>query len=132
MVIFTYNLITNKMREDFRPTMTQMNYFDVDLSAKMKEAGIIRDDEETMVRNIEWYNWDNDPRWFVHVMLFNERGERRGYVEVDAWVVDWNGGDNPMGIEEVKLAGHGYPCISTTVVQFNKETDDWIIIEDEE
>ena len=45
MVIFTYNLITNKMREDFRPTMTQMNYFDVDLSAKMKEAGIIRDDE---------------------------------------------------------------------------------------
>jgi hypothetical protein len=115
------------MREDFRPTMTQMNYFDQDLSTKMKEQGIIRDDEETMVNSIDWYNWDNDSRWFVYVLLFNERGERRGYVEVDVWAMDWNGPEHPMGLEDVRVAGHGYPCISTQVVKLDKSTDDWII-----
>ena len=120
------------MREDFRPTLTQMNYFDQDLSTKMKEQGIIRDDEDTMISSIEWYNWDNNPRWFVHAIIYNEKGGRRGYVEVDVWADAWNGPDNPMGIEEVKVAGHGYPCIATTIVQWDKETDYWIIVGEEE
>jgi hypothetical protein len=117
------------MRQDFRPTETQMKYFDEDLMQRLIDNGIIREDEYATVNSIDWYNWDNDPRWFVHVLLFNEHGDRRGYVEVDVWAMDWNGPDQPMGIEDVKEAGHGYPCISTQVVKLDKSTDDWEIFE---
>ena len=117
------------MREDFRPSETQMYYFDQDLTTRMKELGIINDDEDAMVNRIEWYNWDDRPRWFVNVFIYNERGERRGYVEVDVWAVDWNGPDHPMGIENVEVAGHGYPCISTTVAQLDGFNEEWVISE---
>ena len=115
------------MREDFRPSETQMRYFDEDLMRRLIDNGIINEDEYTTVNSIDWYNWDNKPRWFVHVLLFNEHGDRRGYVEVDVDVVDWNGPDHPMGIEEVKVAGHGYPCNSTTVAQWDRSIDEWDI-----
>jgi hypothetical protein len=115
------------MREDFRPSETQMYYFDQDLTTRMKELGMIQGDEDGMVNSIDWYNWDNKPRWFVHVLLFTERGDRRGYVELDVDAVDWNGPDHPMGIENVEVAGHGYPCNSTTVVQWDRSTEEWDI-----
>jgi len=115
------------MREDFRPSETQMHYFDQDLTTRMKELGMIQGDEDGMVNSIDWYNWDNKPRWFVHVLLFTERGDRRGYVELDVRAVDWNGPDHPMGIENVEVAGHGYPCNSTTVVQWDRSTEEWVI-----
>jgi hypothetical protein len=117
------------MREDFRPSETQMYYFDQDLTSRMKELGMIHEAEDAMVNCIEWYNWDDRPRWFVNVFIYNERGERRGYVELDVDVVDWNGPDHPMGIEDVKIAGHGYPCMSTTVAQWDRAIDEWVISE---
>lgn len=115
------------MREDFRPTEIQMHYFDQDLTSRMKELGMIRGDEEGMVNSIDWYKWDDRPRWFVHVNIYNEKGGRRGYVELDVDAVDWNGPDYPLCIEDVKIAGHGYPCNSTTVVQWDRSTEEWVI-----
>jgi hypothetical protein len=118
------------MEKSFRPTIQQMEYFNVDLVNKLIENEIIRESEDGMVNSIDWYDWDNDPRWFVHVSLYNERGERQGYVEVDVWVNSGNGGDNPIGIEKVEIAGHGYPCSSVTIVRWDKEIDDYIIREE--
>ena len=118
------------MEKSFRPTMQQMEYFNVDLVRKLIDKGIIGEYEDGMVNSIDWYNWDNDPRWFVYMVLYNERGERRGYVEVDVWAYSWNGGDNPIGIEKVEIAGHGYPCSSVTIVKWDKGIDDYIIEEE--
>lgn len=117
------------MKKDFRPSIIQMNYLDEDLMIKMQEQGIIREDEYTTITGIDWYDWDNDGRWFVHASIYNELGEKRGYVEVDVWVYSWNGDENPMGIEKVEIAGHGWPCSGVSVVNIDKETDDWIILD---
>ena len=113
------------MTEDFRPTQEQINCFDSDLMEELQRQGIIREDQFTTINIIEWYNWDEDPRWFVNVTVFNERGEKSGYVEVDVYFTP----STYIPVDRVSLAGHGYPCISTTVVEWDREIDEWIIKE---
>lgn len=35
---------------------------------------------------------------------------------------NWNGGENPMGIDKIEIAGHGYPCSSIEVAKY-EQTD---------
>ena len=116
------------MTEDFRPTKEQIEYFDKDLMEELQRQGIIREDQFTSINSIDWYNWDNDPRWFVHLHVFNERFEKTGYIEVDVYFSP----STYLPVDRVSIAGHGYPCIATTVVQWDKETDEWSIEGEEE
>jgi len=113
------------MRRDFRPTEEQLNYFDQDLMEELQRQGIIKEDQYTTINSIDWYDWDEDPRWFVHVLIFNERGDKFGYVEVDVYFSP----STYLQVDSVSLSGHGYPCQSTTIAQWNKETDTWYIEE---
>ena len=111
------------MREDFRPDTDQLSYFDRDLMEELQRQGIVREDQYTAINSIDWYDWDEDPRWFVHVLLFNERGEKFGYVEVDVYFSP----STYLQVDRVSLAGHGYPCNSTQVVQWDREIDEWVV-----
>jgi hypothetical protein len=104
------------MREDFRPSQVQLDYLNVDIVSHLENLGIDVENYEYEIQAIEWYNWDDKPRWFVHISKYSALGTKVGYVEVDLYGEDWNGGENPFGIELVELAGHGFPCIATTVV----------------
>ena len=110
------------MREDFRPDADELSYFDQALMEALQKQGIIREDQYTSINSIDWYNWDEDPRWFVHLHVFNERFEKTGYIEVDVYFPS-----TYLQVDRVSLAGHGYPCISTTVVQWDREIDEWVI-----
>ena len=113
------------MTEDFRPTQEQIEYFDRDLMEELQRQGIIREDQFTSIHSIEWYNWDENPRWFVHATTFNERGEKSGYVEVDVYFTP----ATYIPVDRVSLAGHGYPCMATTVAQWDRAIDEWVIRE---
>ena len=113
------------MDKDFIPTQEQLQYFDQDLMEYLQEAGIIQETQLSTINSIDWYDWDEDPRWFIHVSLYNENGKKEGYVEVDMW----GGADTCIYIDKVQIAGHGYPCASKRIVEWDYEIDEWIIKE---
>jgi hypothetical protein len=116
------------MTRDFIPTHEQLSYFDEDLMRELQRQGIVQEDHYTTINSIDWYNWDDDPRWFVNVATYDDRLDKTGYVEVDVYF-------DPcqyISVDRVSLAGHGYPCQSTTIAQWNKETDTWDIEKEEE
>jgi hypothetical protein len=116
------------MRQDFRPTQEQLDYLNIDMIPFLEELGCDVNNNEYYIRSIDWYNWDDKPRWFVNIGIFNITDwKQAGYIEVDMDCEAWNGPDHPMGIESVEYAGHGFPCISTTIAQLNKETEQYNI-----
>lgn len=117
------------MTQDFRPSAIQLEYLNVDIQEHLERLGFDTVNNEYSIRTIEWYNWDNKPRWFVFLDIFdvNKGIKKAGYVEVDVYADGWNGPDHPMGIELVEIAGHGYPCSAVSVVSF--EDGDYVIQE---
>jgi hypothetical protein len=117
------------MTQDFRPSAIQLEYLNVDIQEHLERLGFNTQNNEYNIRTINWYNWDNNPRWFVFLDIFdlNTCSKKVGYVEVDVYAEDWNGPGNPMGIELVEIPGHGYPCNCIPVVSF--EDGDYVIEE---
>ena len=116
------------MTKDFRPTVEQVEYLNVDMQDHLEKLGFDLQTKEYSIRWIVWYNWDEKPRWFVYLDIYDwEINKRTGYVEVDIYAEAWNGPEHPMGIDRIEIAGHGYPCSSVPVVGFN---DGYYLIED--
>ena len=113
------------MKREFRPTEEQMWTFTTDLELKLQELGIIAPDHFIGINGMVWYDWDNDPRWFINVDMFEGPGKAIGYVEVDCWPYL----DTIISPSKVEVASHGYPCQSTEVVHWNQHTDTWVIAE---
>ena len=113
------------MRKDFRPSQTQLSYLNTDIYSHLEEMGENVMEYEYIISSIDWYNWDDNPRWFVHISRL-VRGVKKGYIEVDM-ICDTGGGpDCPLGIVSMEWADHGYPCISTQIAYFGEE-DEYII-----
>jgi len=120
------------MTQDFRPTQEQIEYLNVDMLPFLEQLGCDVDNKEYFIKSIEWYNWDDTPRWFVHIGILDfQNAKSSGYVEVDMDCEAWNGSEHPMSIESVVMAGHGFPCVATSIAQFDKETDTYIISEND-
>jgi hypothetical protein len=115
------------MTQDFRPSQVQLDYLNVDMIPHLEKLGIDVENYEYDIQTIDWYNWDNKPRWFVHISKYSALGKKVGYVEVDIYCNGYNGEDYPLGDISIELADHGFPCIATTVVQF--EDGEYIIAE---
>lgn len=116
------------MKQNYRPTTEGLSYFEQDLTKMMIEELGFRNDNEYIVKSIDWYDWDDSPRWFVHIHIWGvEDGKwgNKGYVELDVYGY---GGDETLSIEKIEHAGHGYPCISTTVANQSDEGE-WEINE---
>jgi hypothetical protein len=47
--------------------------------------GLNTQEYEWYINNIIWYDWDNNPRWFVNISKFSPLGTKVGYVEIDMW-----------------------------------------------
>ena len=118
------------MTIDFRPSQVQLDYLNVDMLPHLERLGCDIENKEYFIKHIDWYNWDDKPRWFVHIGVFDVvNWKPAGYIEVDMDCESWNGPEHPMGIESVEYAGHGFPCISTTVARLDIGTDEYIISE---
>jgi len=118
------------MTKDFRPTIEQVEYLNVDMQCHLEELGFDVVNKEYCIRWIVWYNWDEKPRWFAYLDIFDfATMKKAGYVEVDIYAEAWNGPTQSMGIDKIEIAGHGYPCISVPVVGFNKQEGDYYIEE---
>jgi hypothetical protein len=116
------------MTHDFRPTEQQVEYLNVDMQDHLENLGLDIHNKEHSIRWIVWYNWDDKPRWFVYLDIYDWASHKKtGYVEVDMYVEAWNGPEHPMGIDRIEIADHGYPCMSVPVVGFN---DGYYIIEE--
>ena len=117
------------MKSNFRPSEVQLDYLNQDMLPYLKELGMDVEKYEWNIGSINWYNWDNKPRWFVLIKKYEVIGQFKyvGYIEVDIDCTDWNGSDNPLGIESIEYAGHGYPC---SAIEVAKEVDgDYVICE---
>ena len=118
------------MTIDFRPSQVQLDYLNVDMLPHLERLGCDIENKEYFIKHIDWYNWDDKPRWFVHIGVFDiVNMVSAGYIEVDMDCEAWNGPDHPMDIESVEYAGHGFPCSSTTVAILDIGTDEYIISE---
>lgn len=116
------------MTKDFRPSQIQLEYLNKDMLTHLENLGCDMYRNEYFIKSIDWYNWDDNPRWFVHIGIFDVIDmKERGYVEVDMYCDAYNGPENCMSIERVEFANHGYPCISTTIARLDKQTDDYTI-----
>jgi hypothetical protein len=116
------------MRQDFRPTQEQLDYLNIDMIPFLEELGCDVNNNEYYIRSIDWYNWDDKPRWFVNIGIFNITDwKQAGYIEVDMKCEAYNGADYPMAIEIIKYAGHGFPCISTRIAKLDTESEQYII-----
>jgi hypothetical protein len=116
------------MRQDLRPTIEQVEYLNTDMVPHLAELGLDTTNTEYSIRWIVWYNWDNNPRWFVYLDIHDVVSFKKvGYVEVDMYVEAWNGPEHPMGIDKIEIANHGYPCSSVAVVSF--KDGDYIVEE---
>ena len=114
---------------DFRPSVQGLDYFESDLFDKMYEMGHPADCE-MIVNSIDYYDWDNDARWFVMVHIYGLKADgsfgKTGYVEFDVYVNCLN--DEEVSIEKVELPGHGYPCSGITIATQDLNTG-WIVTE---
>ena len=118
------------MTQDFRPTQQQIEYLNQDMLPFLEQLGCDIHSNEYCIKFIEWYNWDDKPRWFVHIGVFDVvNWKSAGYIEVDMDCQAYNGPEHPMAIESIKMAGHGFPCISTNIAKLNQETEEYIISE---
>jgi len=109
------------MTQDFRPTIDQVECLNIDMQVHLAELGFDVENKEYSIRWIVWYNWDEKSRWFVYLDIFDFKTMKKaGYIEVDMYVEAWNGPTQPMGIDKIEIAGHGYPCSSVPVVGFNE------------
>ena len=118
------------MTRDFRPTLSQVDYLNIDMQDHLEELGLDVHNKDYSVRWIVWYNWDDKPRWFVYLDIHDLiTHEKKGYIEVDMYVEAYNGPEYPMGIEKIEIANHGYPCSSVPVVGFSRE-EGWYFIEE--
>jgi hypothetical protein len=110
------------MNKNFRPSQTQLDYLNTDILSHLEEMGENVMENEYIISSIDWYNWDENPRWFVHISRL-VRGVKKGYIEVDM-ICDTGGGDeNPLGIISMEWADHGYPCISTQIVVMGEDDE---------
>jgi hypothetical protein len=115
------------MRQDFRPTQVQLDYLNTDMIPFLVELGCDVNNIEYYIRYIDWYDWDDKPRWFVNIGIFKIPDGRQGYIEVDMKCEAYNGSDYPIAIESIEYAGHGFPCISTRIAHLDKESEQYII-----
>jgi len=118
------------MKSNFRPSEVQVDYLNQDMLPYLEKMGFDIENYEWNIASINWYNWDNNPRWFVLIKKYEVRNQFKyvGYVEVDIDCDDWNGSESPLGIESIKIAGHGYPCSAIEVVR--EEDGDYVICEE--
>jgi len=85
----------------------------------LEELGCDIENFQWEIGSINWYDWDGKPRWFTLIRKYemSGTGKKVGYIEVDIDCEAWNGSENPLGIESIKFAGHGYPCSSIEVAE---------------
>ena len=116
------------MNKDFRPSSIQIDYLNEDILPFLGEMGMDLEKFGYEIKSIDWYNWDNDGRWFVNLSKVDMmNGKYLGYIEVDVKAYDWNGEKNPMEVRSVELAGHGYPCSSIQILKGFTEEGEYSI-----
>ncbi len=105
------------MKQNYRPTLQGLDYFEKDLTQIMIDKLGFENDNEYFIKGIDWYDWDENPRWFVMVHIWGAedgKWKKKGYCELDVYGYE---GAETLSIERVDMAGHGYPCNSTLVAE---------------
>ncbi len=104
------------MTKDFRPSELHLNYLNDDMLPFLEEIGLDTKNFIWEIRSIVWYNWDNQPKWFVNISKVDPTSFKKvGYIEVDMEVGGYGGYNSPLTIFLLKLAEHGYPCNSIEI-----------------
>jgi len=98
------------LNKDVKPTEQQIIWLEADIS---EEVG-----KELEIKNINFYDRDNDPKWYIMFDYYFSDDERTLPYELNVWV--WfNGEEEPIGIEKVEEPNHGYPCSAIPIVKAN-------------
>jgi hypothetical protein len=115
------------LSQNFRPSLEGLDYFENDLSEIMINQLGMSNQQEYTIKSIDWYDWDNSPRWFVMVHIYGRSDKgwgKVGYTELDVYA--YESGDE-VHIDRVEIPGHGYPCSSTLVAERIGDDFDWNI-----
>lgn len=119
--------------KQFRPSQQQLVYFYDDIVNKIHEEYPHYIKYDLWLTSIFYYEWEENPRWFVSVQCYEYdggRGKKGPLLELDVYLDISNamcGSDIPIYVEKIEDAGHGFPCISIEIATYNTEKDEFDI-----
>ena len=117
------------LSQNFRPSIEGLDYFESELTDILINQLGMSNQQEYIVKSIEWCDWDDSPRWFVMVHIWGDKDgvwSKLRYSEFDVYGYE-NCGE--VNIDRVERSGHGSPCISTQIADRVGDNFDWKINE---